>query len=455
MTALSRFAPGSMPVPVTLQPGRRIDDPTTEIRVGAALVALFAIVGLGWSRIAPLDAAVVATGGIKVSGERQAVQNLAGGIVSSLPVKEGDHVRAGQLIVNFASTKLLAEERLLSARDIGLRAELARLDAQRRGAAAIVLPVSFATLTGADADEARRAIASESAELTARRAYRAAQNAVSNQRIVNDQISGIDQRLTANARQRAINSEELDALEGLLSKGYTTKTFVLALRRQDAALQGDTGAQTSEIARLRSAGGEARLQMAASRSDVANQNAERQRLAETELQSMLPQWYTARTALQRAQVRAPVDGTVVGLNIHTVDGVAAPGARLMDIVPDDPSLVLDVQLPTTDIGDVQVGQTAKAHLLAMRGHGNVSVPGTLTRLSADSLVDERSDRTYYSAEVRIVPLELARLNRDRTTAQALCPGAPVQLSITVRPRTALQYWFEPMMGWFSGALHEQ
>ena len=436
---------------------RGIDDPAPEIRVGAALVGLFLIIGLGWSSYAPLDAAVVAAGSVKVSGERQTVQNLGGGIVSTLPVREGDHVRAGQLIVGFASTELLAQERSLAARVIGLRAELARLDAERLGASTITPPASFASLSGVDTDEARRAIASETAELQARRAFREAQDAVFTQRIVqvHDQISGINERQAAGAKQRSINAEELGALEKLLANGYTTKTRVLALRRQDAALQGDTGAQTSEIARLRSAGGEARLQMAASRSDLANQNAERQRLAETELQSMLPQWYGARTALQRAQMRAPVDGTVVGLTIHSIGGVAAPGARLMDIVPDDPSLVLDVQLPTTDVGDVYVGQQAKVHLLAMRGHGNVSVPGALTRLSADSLVDERSGRAFYSAEVRIASAELARLHRDTAIAQALRPGAPIQVSITVRSRTALQYWFEPLTGWFSGTMHEQ
>lgn len=445
---------------LSVEPGRGArgaDDPRTEIAIGAALVAVFLVVGVGWASVAPLDAAVVATGGVKVSGERQAVQSLEGGIVSSLPVREGDHVRAGQRIVGFASTEILAQERSLSARVIGLRAELARLDAERRGATVITPPADFAAFSGADAEAAQRALASEAAELRARQAYRRAEDAVFGQRIVqvHDQIAGIGQRQTSAARQRAINAEELTALEGLLAKGYTTKARVLALRRQDAALQGDTGAQTSEIARLRSAAGEARLQMAASRSEQANRNAERQRLAQTELQSMLPQWHAARTALARTQLRAPIDGTVVGLAIHTIGGVAAPGARLMDIVPDDPALVLDVQLPTSEVGDVRVGLPAKVQLLAMRGHGNVDVAGKVTQLSADSFVDERTGRAFYSAQVRIAPSELARLNRDTASAQALRPGAPVQVSILVRPRTALQYWFEPLMTWFSGALHER
>lgn len=434
-----------------------IDDPRREIRIGGAIAALFLVGGIGWSAIAPLDAAAVAPGIVKVSGERQVVQSLSGGIVTGLFVKEGDTVRAGQLLVAFATTELMAQERSLATRVIGLQAEIARLKAERAGASVIAPPREFAGLTGVDAEDARRALGMESAELRARRASEQAANEVLRQRIVQvgDQVSGFQKRQSSNERQRLINDDELGSLETLYRKGYTTKTRVLALRRQAASLDGDQGAQAAEIARLRSAAGETRMQILSDRTLRAQQVAERQRTAEGELQAVLPQWEAALSQLKRAQVRAPVAGTIYGLQVHTLGGVLAPGARIMEVVPKNRGLVIESQLATSDIGDVRVGQVAKVHLLGLRTANSPNVTGTLVRLSPDSFVDEHSGRAYYSADVRIPAAELARLRRDAGVTEALKPGAPVQVSVVVRARTALQYWLEPMTGWFGGAMHER
>ncbi|HEX8445324.1 MAG TPA: HlyD family type I secretion periplasmic adaptor subunit [Sphingomonas sp.] len=455
MTA-NTFFPSSTPAFASAQ-SSGLDDPRREIRIGGTIAALFLIGGIGWSAVARLDAAAVAPGVVKVSGERQVVQSLSGGIVTGLYVKEGDPVRAGQLLVAFATTELMAQERSLATRVIGLRAEIARLKAERIGSATIPTPREFETLSGIDREDAMRALAMEAAELHARRSADLAANDVLRQRIVQvgNQVSGFQQRQNSNERQRVINTDELTSLETLYRKGYTTKTRVLALRRQAASLDGDQGAQAAEIARLRSAAGETRMQILADRSQRAQQVAERQRAAEGELQAVLPQWEAALSQLARAQVRAPVAGTVYGLQVHTLGGVLAPGARILEVVPKNRALVIESQLATTDVGDVRVGQTAKVHLLGLKSANSPNVTGTLVRVSADSFTDEHSGRSYYTADVRIPAAELSRLRRDAGVVNALKPGAPVQVSVVVRARTALQYWLEPMTGWFAGAMHER
>jgi HlyD family secretion protein len=435
---------------------RGVDDPSWEIGFGVAACAIFVFGLLGWAMFARLDAAAFAYGAIEVSGERQAVQTLGGGIVSGLHVTEGAKVRKGQVLVEFASTEVSTQERSIGARVIGLEAEIARLQAERLGSATIAPPASFAALAPADRAEADRALAMEQSELDARRATRQARYAVLQQRVaqVNHQLSGYRMRQASNRQQKALTAEELADVRSRAAKGFATKTRVLALERAAAGLDGDAGAQTAEMARLGTLAGETRLQMVQDDSERAQANAQRLREAQTELQTLLPQWDNAREQLARTQLRAPVAGSVVGLSIHTIGGVAAPGQRLMEIVPADRSLVVEAQVAVTDANDLHVGQHSKVRITGLHGPSIPVLNGRLSRISADSFTDERSGRPYYTASVVISAAELARL-RAAGVSEPLKPGTPVEVVVPLRARTALEYWLEPLVQSIGRSLHER
>jgi HlyD family secretion protein len=432
-------------------------DPRREIRFGSALVGLFVVGFLGWSAIAHLDSAVHSPGVVKVAGNRQSVQSMPGGVVSALHVRDGDHVKAGQILIEFASTEVLAQERSLASRVFGLQAEIARIDAERGGIGSIARPVEWQSLSDGDRILADHAMASEQNNLNAERTLLASERAVLQQRIaqVGDQIQGYDKRQQANNRQGELNEDELGGVQDLYKQGFATRTRVLALQRNAASIQGDVGATAAEVARLKTSAGETRLQIMQLSDQRAQENAERLRTAQTELQTLLPQWKAARDQLELTRVRAPVSGTVLSLTANTVGGVAAPGQKLMEIVPTEGKLIIEAQIAPSDANDLHPGQPAEIHLSSLRGRHPEPLHGTIERVSADSLMDERTGRTYYTANVAVRRKQLDEISRQAGIGGSVRPGTPVEVIVPLQSRTALQYWIGPLTERLSPALSER
>jgi HlyD family secretion protein len=444
------------PAPSIRPASRGVDDPYRELRLGGAIVAAFLAVGVIWASIAPLDAAVTASGVVKVSGERQKVQTIDDGVISALDVSEGSQVKAGQLLLELSTDDARSNERSLAARVIGLQAEIARLQAQQAGAAAIAPPVEFSRYAGDDRQLADRAMTLEAGQFHARQSALAAQQAVLDQRIVQvgDQIKGTQVRHQAINQQRALLGQELQSLESLAAQGYAPKNRVLEMQRSAADLDGSAGELNSESARLAGSAGETRMQILQTRSQEMDETATRLRDAQTELHTLMPQWTAAKQQVARTQVRAPVSGTVVGLAVHTVGGVAAHGQTLMEIVPQDRDLTIEAKVPVTDANQLYSGQDARLRIAAVHGRNVPVLKGEVTRVSADSFTDERTGQSFYTMNVSVPASELARLSGVEGRAGVLRPGNPVQVMVTTRSRSALEYWLEPLTQTFAGALHQ-
>jgi len=143
-------------------------------------------------------------------------------------------------------------------------------------------------------------------------------------------------------------------------------------------------------------------------------------------------------------VRAPVSGTVVGLSVFTVGGVIGPGQRLMDIVPDDAALVIDARLSPNDADDVKVGREVEVKFPSLHDRSLPVLKGALTKLSADSLVDEKSGARYFQAEATVPESVLKKLKLAENGSFDLKPGLPAQVMIPLHKRTALQYMVQPL-----------
>jgi len=422
------------------------DDPRREIVIGAGVAVAFFVGVLGWASLTPMDAATTASGVVVVSGHRQAIQSRDGGVISSVDVKEGDRVAAGQLLVEFSPAEARAEETALAARVIGLQAHLARMNAEQSGQATITPPVEFATLPPEDRPIADQALATEAEALRAARAEDAARHALLRQHAVeaDQQIDGYQRQLDANQRQHALNDQELKGMQDLAAKGYAPMTRVLALQHTAASLEGDAGAQQAEVARLKSVAGESRLQILQGDNDKSQQTGDDIRKTQADLQQAEPELATAREHLEHTRVRAPVSGSIVGLTANSVSGVVAPGEKLMEVVPDKLPLVVEAQVAPRDANDLKVGQATQVRFPGLHSRRVPIIHGTLTRISADSVVDEKTGRAYFTADVTVPPAELARLSQAADGDTALRPGMPADVVAPTRKRTALQYWLEPL-----------
>ncbi|MDZ4111375.1 MAG: HlyD family type I secretion periplasmic adaptor subunit [Brevundimonas sp.] len=440
-------APPPPPDPVAVS-----DTPRRELIVGGVIILLFFGLFLGWAAFAPLDAGAYGQGQIAVSGNRQAVQHREGGVVNSLLVKEGDTVERGQVLLTLSSGELRATERGVASQVFALLAQRARLIAERDGLRGIPTPPEFADLPPEDSVLAQESLRIQQLQFGARRTGRSTETGELSQRIaqLNEQILGYERQISSNIEQQRLIQEELTGMRSLAEKGYAPMTRVRALERTAAQLDGELGSLRAQIARSREAVGETRLQMSGVSSEMNEDVADQLRQIDVQLNELRPRMAELRSQISRSEVRAPASGQVVGLTIFTQGGVIQPGQTLMEIVPDDASQIIVAQISPNDVDNLRIGQETEVRFPGLRERNPPAIHGRVTRISADSFTQEETGASYFRAEIVVPADELAKLGRSANT---LRPGAPVEVIILLRKRTALSYLVEPLTNnlWRSGS----
>lgn len=422
------------------------DSPSAEIRAGAIIAGLFFLLFLGWASVTRLDAAAVATGRVAVSGQRQTVQHRDGGVVGRIFVREGQKVARGAVLLQLAAAEVQAQERALSSQAITLLAQRARLRSEQLGQATVATPPEFATLTGDDRIEAEQAMRLQMVQLRARSSLLSTQQGVlgSERAQVGQQRAGYQRQLTAIKEQERLLNEELDAYRPVAEKGFVALTRLRAMERAAADLAGQRGRLEASIAEAGEGVGESQLKIVETQRSLQEKIAEDLHDTEARLSDVVPRLTAARDQLSRTMVRAPVSGTVVGLSVFTEGGVIAPGQRLMDIVPDNPSLVVEARVSPLDVDDLRVGQQSTVRFNGLQERDLPTLHGAVRRISADALTDEKTGVNYYVAEVSVPPDQVLQIQDVRGADFRLKPGMPVEILVPLRKRTALQYFFEPL-----------
>lgn len=445
-------APGAPPPAPVAAPVSVSDAPRRELMIGGAIIVAFFVVFLGWAALAPLDAGAYGQGQIAVSGNRQAVQHREGGVVSELHVAEGDTVRRGQILLQLSSGELRATERGVASQVFALIAQRTRLIAERDGLGALPTPPEFANLPPEDAALAHESLRIQRLQFNARRTGRSTETGVLNQRVaqLNEQISGYERQIAANVEQRRLIEEELVGMRSLAQQGYAPLTRVRALERTAAQLEGELGSLRAQIARSREAVGETRLEMTGVSTKLGEDVADQLRQIDVQLNELRPRMTELRAQIARSEVRAPASGQVVGLTIFTQGGVIQAGQTLMEIVPTDASQVIVAQISPNDVDNLRVGQTTEVRFPGLRERNPPTIHGEVTRISADSFTVQETGATYFRAEIVVPAAEMEKLGRSANT---LRPGAPVEVIILLRKRTALAYLLEPLTNnlWRSGS----
>jgi HlyD family secretion protein len=422
------------------------DEPGGEIALGMTVIAVFFVLIVGWAALTPLDAAVYAPGQVAVESHRQTVQHKEGGVVRAINVKEGQHVEAGDVLVELVGADVVAAQSSLQSQVIGLRAQRARLQAEQASAGTVSWPADFKTLTGDERLEAQRAMAVQLGEFRSRATALTARKAVLKQRMVEltDQVTGYQRQIDATVEQKSLIADELTGVKSLADKGYAPMSQVRSLERSRADLDGRHGEYTAQIAQAQQQSGELQLQILQLDTDQKEQNAKDLRDVEFQLNDLMPRLNAAQDQVSRMQVRAPASGMVVGLTVFTVGGVIAPGQKVLDIVPDKPQLVIEAAVSPADADALHVGETTEVRLGAQRDRTVPILKGVLTGLSADSLVNEKTGASYFSAEVTIPQDQLALLKGSKPGDVDLRPGTPAQVIVPTAKRTALQFLLQPL-----------
>lgn len=428
-------------------------DPQRDIRQGTIIAVLFFVLFLGWAAFMPLDAGVYAQGQIAVAGNRQSVQHRDGGMINAINVREGQHVKAGDILIELSTPELRAAERGLTSDYLTLLAQRARLMAERSGRRDFAAPAEFASLNPADREIAQQVLSLQRSELRARSGATSAQQSVLGQRSAQlaQQQGGYAKQRQALIEQQRLIAEELAGLKSVAEKGFASMNRVRALERAQADLKGQEAQMMAEYARAGEGIGEARMQSLSVSSSRLEQVESDLKETQSKLSEVLPKLVATREQLQHSEVRAPASGQVVGLQVFTVGGVVAAGQKLMDIVPDGRELVIQAQLSPTDADDAYRGQKAQIRFVSVHNRSLPLFSGTVRTVSADSFSDEKSGRSFFRLEIVVPEAELNRVRAVLGSGE-LRPGLPVEAVLAVRKRTALQYLMEPLTGalWRSG-----
>jgi HlyD family secretion protein len=421
---------------------------TTPIALGAGIVALFFGVFGAWATFAPLESAAVARGVISVETQRKTIQHLEGGIVGEIRVRDGDEVVADQVLVVLDDTQARATLELLQGRYRATQGLEARLMAERDGLASIVFPAVLETSSEPAVTELKRAQVNI---FNGRRQSVAGQTAIMEQRIaqIQEEIRGLQGQTAAQAEQLALVNDEIASNQKLVDEGLAGKTRLRELQRELAEVTGLHSQNVAAIARAQQNIEEARLQIVELSTDFVNEAVQGLGVAQAELLDLTEQVRAAQDVLQRTVIRAPMAGTIVDLQVHTVGGVVTPGQALLDVVPKGDQLVVEAFVDPNDIDVVQVGLPAQVRLTALTQRNLAPLEGRVTRVSADRLIDQRTGAAYFLARVELVADGARQLDGER-----LYPGMQAEVMIVTGARTTLDYLSRPIVESFNRAFRE-
>ena len=405
---------------------------------------------LVWANFAVIESAAMAPGVVVVESHRKTVQSLYGGSVKRLLVRDGDIVEANQVIVELDDTQSRTTLAMNQQQYYFAQAQLARLRAELADARSISFPPEL--LEAAErSPEIRSMLDNQRVQFDTRRSAFEGQQAVLNQQIseLQETIKGARSKKTAAEEQLKFINEEIESVERLLEKGLERKPRLLALQRAASDLKGKAGEQVGLIATAMETIQSTRLKIV----DLGNQRRKeitgQMELTQQTLRDSAEKVTAAADVFNRQQILAPLKGKVVDLKIFTIGGVIRPGDPIMDIVPEDDTLIVDSRVNTNDIDTVRPGLPAEVMLLSYKRRQTPSVMGKVVNVSADLLTDPRTGVGYYSARIALHAKDLARLQNVE-----LYPGMPVLAMIITGGRTALDYVVGPLFDSFHTAFRE-
>ena len=420
--------------------------------VTLGLVTLVLLVGGfgGWSMLTDISGAIVASGQLEVEQNRQIVQHPDGGVVAEIAVIEGQAVKTGDLLIRLDGSLLQSELAIVEGQLFEVLARRSRLEAERDDKDAPTFTGELAELARTR-PEVAELVAGQRGLFIARRESLARQSEQLEKRgsQITSQIEGVVAQSQALAIQLELIRQELKDQQSLLDKGLAQASRVSALQREEAQLLGDVGELASSRAQAEGRATEVEL-------EILRLAAVRREEANTQLRDVGPQELELaerRRALieriTRLDIRAPVSGLVLGLQVTSPRSVLRPADPVLYLIPQDRPLVISAQISPINVDEVHIGQTVRLVFPTFSARTTPELQGHVTTISADALTDQRTQAPYYRAEIVLDAGEIAKLS-----GLTLLPGMPVDAFIQTGARTPMAYLLKPFTDYFNQAFRE-
>jgi HlyD family secretion protein len=408
--------------------------------MAVTVTSIALVVGLGgWAATTEFVGAVIAPGQLVVNSNVKKVQHPTGGVIGELRVRDGDHVRAADILVRLDDTQTRANLAIVTKALDENAARQAREEAERDGADVIDFPQDL--LARMDQPDVAKAVNGERTQFEIRRSARDGQKSQLKERIVqlSEEIRGSEAQIASKNSQIDWISKELVGVNDLWKKSLIPYARVTALEREKERLDGERGQLIAAIAQSKGKITETELQILQvdqeMRTEVGKDLADiRGKTAE-----LIEKKVAAQDQLKRVDIRAPLDGIVYQLAVHTVGGVIAAGDTIMLIVPDADALEVEAKISPQDIDQVHVGQPAFLRFTAFNQRTTPELNGEVSRVAADASEDQKSGAHYFTVRIAVPESEIARL-----AGLTLVAGMPVETFIQTTPRTVISYLVRPL-----------
>ena len=424
--------------------GTLLEDSPTLARITVWLVSTLLLVALIWANFAVLEEVTMGEGKAIPSSKIQVIQNLEGGIVAEIFVREGQLVNKGDVLLRLDDTRFLSNRGESDADRMALTARLERLQAEAAGRP-LEMPAEI-TLKAPQLVEDELAL------------YNSRQDRLhSEQRTLNEQLRQKTQELAEfSSKQQQYRSslgliqQELNMSQPLVSSGAISEVEILRLRRSAVEMRGSLDATTLAIPRAQAGISEIKSKMEESelafRSDAFKELNE----VRTELQKITASSLAIEDRVSRTTVQSPVHGIIKQLKVNTIGGVVQPGSDLLEIVPLEDNLLIEAKVRPQDVAFLHPGQKAMVKFSAYDYTIYGGLKANLELISADTITDEEGN-SFYLIQVRT--------NKNHLGSDAhpllIIPGMIATVDIITGEKSVLDYLLKPVLKARAEALRER
>jgi HlyD family secretion protein len=406
--------------------------------MGYAIIFLvFGVFG-AWSAFAKLDSAVIASGSVAVESSRKRIQHFEGGIVKEILVTENQKVKKGDLLFRLDPLQAESQAELLRGQIDAALALEARLLAERQGSDTISFPKELVDRAGRLST--RKNMIDQEQQFKERRGSINGQIGILESRIeqLGRTIAGLEAVRDATQGQIKSIRSEYKKVSGLAGRGYYPMNRVHAIEREIFSLEGRLGQTIADIARNENSIGEAKLQIIFARQKFQEEVTEGLRAVRTQIPELQERRRMAQDIVNRLEIRSPLNGVVQNLQVHTIGGVVRAGEPLLELVPVNDTLHIEVRINPVDINHIGVASDAEVRFPGFKSRTLPLIMGEVRSISADRMTDPATNEPYYLGIVEVKETAIPEEFRGKLTA-----GMPADLFIATGERTVADYLLSP------------